>query len=151
MLLIYTHWKHQKTFRFSDVFRWYRYVTLGCIGLNSLNIKVEFGSNLWLEHIWGVHMGPRKQEKLWKSTLNSYCLFAWSFNWENVTKEDLKCFSLIGIFNKSNYSSFLETGLNSPENHCVKSVRIRIYSGPDFSRIFPHSVWTRRDTPYFLF
>ena len=32
--------------------------------------------------------------------------------------------------------------------HGVKRVRIRSYSGPDFSRIFPHSDWIRRDTPY---
>ena len=32
----------------------------------------------------------------------------------------------------------------------VKRVRIRSYSGPHFSRIFPHSDWIRRDTPYFL-
>ena len=34
MLLIYTLWKHQKTFRFSDVFRGYRQARLDCIGLN---------------------------------------------------------------------------------------------------------------------
>ena len=28
--------------------------------------------------------------------------------------------------------------------HCVKSVLIRSYSSPHFSRIFPHSDWTRR-------
>ena len=32
--------------------------------------------------------------------------------------------------------------------HCMKSVRILSYSGPHFSRIFPHSDWIRRDTPY---
>ena len=32
--------------------------------------------------------------------------------------------------------------------YCVKRVRIRSYSGPHFSRIFPHSDWIRRDTPY---
>ena len=31
-------------------------------------------------------------------------------------------------------------------SHCVKRVRIRSYSGPHFSRIFPHSDWIRRDT-----
>ena len=31
--------------------------------------------------------------------------------------------------------------------HCVKSVRIRSYSGPHFSRIFTHSDWIRKDTP----
>ena len=30
--------------------------------------------------------------------------------------------------------------------HWVKSVRIRSYSCPHFSRIFPHSSWIRRDT-----
>ena len=32
--------------------------------------------------------------------------------------------------------------------HGAKGVRIRSYSGPHFSRIFPHSDWIRRDTPY---
>ena len=31
---------------------------------------------------------------------------------------------------------------------CVKSVSIRRYSGPHFSRIFSHSDWIRRDTKY---
>ena len=34
------------------------------------------------------------------------------------------------------------------KNPCVKRIRIRSYSGPDFSRIFPHSDWIRRDSPY---
>ena len=32
--------------------------------------------------------------------------------------------------------------------HRVKSVGIRSHSGPHFSRIFPHSDWIQRDTPY---
>ena len=32
------------------------------------------------------------------------------------------------------------------QNHCLKRVRIRSYSGPHFSRIFLHSDWIRRDT-----
>ena len=32
--------------------------------------------------------------------------------------------------------------------HCVKSVRIRSYSGPHFFSIFPHLDWIRRDTEY---
>ena len=43
-----------------------------------------------------------------------------------------KCFFEISIF-------FL--GENIENYHCVKSVRIRRYSGPHFSRIFPHSDW----------
>ena len=34
VLLFYTSWKHQKTFRFSDVFRGYRKETMGCNGLS---------------------------------------------------------------------------------------------------------------------
>ena len=33
VLLFYTHWKHQETFRFSDIFMGYRKATLGCNGL----------------------------------------------------------------------------------------------------------------------
>ena len=33
VLLFYTPWKHQKTFRFSDVYRGYRKATLGCNGI----------------------------------------------------------------------------------------------------------------------
>ena len=32
--------------------------------------------------------------------------------------------------------------------HFVKRVHIWSYSGPHFSRIFPHLDWIRRDTPY---
>ena len=32
--------------------------------------------------------------------------------------------------------------------HCVKRVRIRSYSGLQFSLIFPHSDWIRRNTEY---
>ena len=38
--------------------------------------------------------------------------------------------------------------LSSGNFHCVRSVRIRSYSGPHFSRIFPHLDWIRRDTRY---
>ena len=36
VLLIYTPWKHQKTFRFSDVFKGYRQAKPGCNGLKSV-------------------------------------------------------------------------------------------------------------------
>ena len=39
LLLFYTPWKHQITFRFSDVFRGCRKETPGCHGLNQLFIK----------------------------------------------------------------------------------------------------------------
>ena len=34
------------------------------------------------------------------------------------------------------------------DQHCVKRVRIWSYSGSHFSRIFLHSDWIQRDTPY---
>ena len=34
----------------------------------------------------------------------------------------------------------------SKSTHCLKSVRIRSYSGPHFPPIFPHADWIRRDT-----
>ena len=44
----------------------------------------------------------------------------------------------------------VRTGWNLKKGHCIKSARIRSYSGPHFPRIFPHSDWIRRDTisPY---
>ena len=45
--------------------------------------------------------------------------------------------------------NFVETQLGTGSNtsqSCVKCVRIRKFSGPHFSRIFPHSNWIRRDT-----
>ena len=46
------------------------------------------------------------------------------------------------------------SGFNSfslSNNHSVKTVCIRSYSGPHFSRIFPHSDWILRDTYSELF
>ena len=48
MLLFYTPWKHQKTFRFSDVFRGYRKATPGCNRLIITGLKALFTSS-WLE------------------------------------------------------------------------------------------------------
>ena len=36
----------------------------------------------------------------------------------------------------------MKGGFNN--THCIKSSRVRSYSGPHFSRIFPHSDWIRR-------
>ena len=49
VLLFYTPWKHQKTFRFSDVFRGYRKATPGCNGLN----------NIWAKHWTPTHVPPQ--------------------------------------------------------------------------------------------
>ena len=45
------------------------------------------------------------------------------------------------------FTDFPAFGLNT-ERYCVKSVRIRSYPGPHFSRISQHSDWIWRDTPY---
>ena len=46
------------------------------------------------------------------------------------------------------YPSYWLVLLKTRNLHCVKRVRIRSYSGPHFSWIFPHSDWLDRDTPY---
>ena len=51
----------------------------------------------------------------------------------------------------TNHEFSMCRNLKNYKGHCVKSVRIRNYSGPHLSRIFPHSDWIRRDTPYFPF
>ena len=38
---------------------------------------------------------------------------------------------------------FCNGGLFSKHSHCIKRVRIRIYSGPHFSQIFPYLDWIR--------
>ena len=42
VLLFYTPWKHQKTFRFSDVFRGCRKATAGCNSLTHFIVVVDF-------------------------------------------------------------------------------------------------------------
>ena len=49
VLLFNTPWKHQKTFRFSDVFRGYRKVTPGC---NGLKAKLSTLLRVWLKNEW---------------------------------------------------------------------------------------------------
>ena len=46
----------------------------------------------------------------------------------------------------TNHEFSMCRNLKNYKGHCVKSVRIRNYSGPHLSRIFPHSDWIRRDT-----
>ena len=46
VLLFHTFWKHQKTFRFSDVFRRYRRATPDCNGLSNL---INFNDPLYFE------------------------------------------------------------------------------------------------------
>ena len=53
-------------------------------------------------------------------------------NWEEITRSD----------------KLQETNSKYRNTMPEKSVRIWSYSSPHFSRIFPHSDWIRRDTPY---
>ena len=54
------------------------------------------------------------------------------------------------LFSKSFYFiNFIFENIKKIYNvHCVKSVRIRSYSGPHFSHIFLHSDWIRGGTEY---
>ena len=53
----------------------------------------------------------------------------------------LSCCKFLTLFHDLKHKSNLRHPLR-------KTVRIRSYSGPHFSRIFPHSDWIRRDTSY---
>ena len=46
----------------------------------------------------------------------------------------------------TNHEFSMCRNLKNYKGHCIKSVRIRNYSGPHLSRIFPHFDWIRRDT-----
>ena len=48
VLLFYTPWKHQKTYRFSDVFRGYRKTTPGC---NHNNYHGDLPPKLWAQFL----------------------------------------------------------------------------------------------------
>ena len=71
MLLFYTLWKHQKTFRFSDVFRGYRKAAPGCNGLSKTGILMKLTKNLvtvvsslWTRYsiekiyMWNIELTP---------------------------------------------------------------------------------------------
>ena len=57
LLLFYTPWKHWKTFRFSDVFRWYRKATPGCNGLikNKNNSQIVRFNQIKIEEVKKLH------------------------------------------------------------------------------------------------
>ena len=56
ILLFYTPWKHQKTFRFTDVFREYRNATPSCNGLSKFKqINYDF-----LTISWGIGVNSIK-------------------------------------------------------------------------------------------
>ena len=81
------------------------------------------------------------------------CLYCWLWTcFTPFSDISFVYFMLIGRNpNRTHYAlfKFLQSwkrGLN--KSAYVKSVRIRSYSGPHFSRIFPHLDWRRGDTPY---
>ena len=70
--------------------------------------------------------------------------------WKNVITATLWRFWIqvhIGCFPERAYVDDLIQTIKKC-SHGVKRVRIRSCSGPHFSRIFPHSDWIRRDTPW---
>ena len=56
VLVFYTPWKHQKIFRFSDIFRGYRKATPGCNGLRTLRRNLRQISH---------QRNPRQSELTW--------------------------------------------------------------------------------------
>ena len=74
MLLFYTHWKHQKTIRFSDVFRGYKKATPGCNGL-ILEVKLDFNK---YNFTWSFFLFIAYLEiQTWLSTVR--------FRWKSLT------------------------------------------------------------------
>ena len=64
VLLFYTPWIHQKTFRFCDVFRGYRKAIPGCNGFNLRLQKHKELKNCWklcLSFFWQIETRPEKQ------------------------------------------------------------------------------------------
>ena len=84
MLLSYTPWKHQKTFRFSDVFRGYRKVKPGCNGLNDVKeFSIRFGSPR-LGHtkkltVYNIRLFIQRYAKVWFFTKGSWTSFSTAF------------------------------------------------------------------------
>ena len=65
----------------------------------------------------------------------------------NFKKKNISLNKGIPSENLFNIAKNQKFELNWLHHYCVKSVRIRSYSGPNFSRIFTHSDWIRRDIP----
>ena len=86
VLLLYTPWKHQKTFRFSDVFRGYRKAKPGCKGLNkSINLESLKKLLLLLESSWNnAHSCWGLAEGVLQVYLITVLCFKWSVKKKNV-------------------------------------------------------------------
>ena len=67
VLLFYTPWKHQKTFRFSDVFRGYRKAIPVCNGLNN--------SVFFVRILWRVFFQPITMALIRSVLLHQTCKF----------------------------------------------------------------------------
>ena len=107
MLLFYTPWKHQKTFRFSDVFRGYRKATPGCNGLSETYMKL----------IWILQLQISSK----KSRFRFHFLV-------QIIALKMK-FSIIDFFSKwpnqlgtANLVTFTEEILNGKNNFCAVNV-----------------------------
>ena len=79
-----------------------------------------------------------------------YILYIIKAKWQCYSSEVVMCViseSKNGSVKKRCRAKWQEwSRLKKGQYHCVKSVRIRSYSGPHFSCIFPHSDWIWRDT-----
>ena len=81
VLVFYTPWKHQKTFRFSDVFRGYRKATPSCNGLIRRLVFNDFllfffshrNPEFWNFNFLSVFLEVGKCQEYWKILLD----FTW--------------------------------------------------------------------------
>ena len=89
----------------------------------------------------GISKKKKKKKKLLDNAPNQLSKFR-TKKWIEINYQSR------GVCNVDSETRFKSTMLKSiiamhTYFHCVKSVRIRSYSDPFFSRIFPHSDWIR--------
>ena len=92
----------------------------------------------------GTYKFPEQGNSLWKAISFSGCKFLRKIELIRKPQQSQEHESI-----KISYYGYIIGKITLLHTmHCVKSVRIRSYSGLHFSRIFPHSDWIRRDTEY---
>ena len=105
-------------------------------------LENEVGKNIGILFRSKPYLNKKSLLSLYYSFIHSYISYA-NIAWERTYLSYMKKKS---IANKTFIASIIKGNINP--SHCVKRARIRSYSGPHFSRIFPHSDWIRRDTVY---
>ena len=119
LLLFYTRWKHQKTFRFSDVFRGYRKTTLGCNGLRK-NQYQSLYDHLFIIIKWGKRARRRHLVRI---------LTLWKWNWGYIGACPCHCAKSGRIQNFSGpyFPVFGFGNFSRSVYFCIQSVNGTIY------------------------